>query len=88
MSHCSNWSRTSSTFRPGPSARPLPQRGQGLDQAGAVGQGGAGLAQPAQQPGLGLLGGRLDVDRQHDACDSRGSSPALTSDDLPQPEGP
>ena len=41
-----------------------PQRGQRLDQVRPGGQVGARLAQAPQQPGLGLLGRRLDVDRQ------------------------
>ncbi len=64
-----------------------PQRRHGIDEAAIGGQVGAGLAQPAQQPGLGLLGRRLDVDRQHILAQP-GSRPALTIDDLPQPEGP
>ena len=44
---------------------PAPQRRQRIDQVQSGGQVGAGLAQAPQQPGLGLLGRRLDVDRQH-----------------------
>ena len=44
---------------------PAPQRGQGVDQSESGAQLGARLAKAAQQPGLGLLGRRLDVDRQH-----------------------
>ena len=42
-----------------------PQRGQRIDQVQSGGQVGTGLAQAPQQPGLGLLRRRLDVDRQH-----------------------
>ena len=45
------------------------------------------LAQALEQSGFRLLRGRLDVDRK-DVLASRGKSPALTSDDLPQPDGP
>ena len=44
--------------------------------------------QAAQQPGFRFLGGGLDVDGDHVCRTSRGSRPALTSDDLPQPDGP
>ena len=44
---------------------PPPQRGQRIDQARPRGQLGTRLAQRPQQPGLGLLRRRLDVDRQH-----------------------
>ena len=37
---------------------------QRLVQAQVVGQAGTALPQAVQQPGLGLLGGRLDVDRR------------------------
>ena len=60
---------------------------QRIDQPQSSGQFRTRLAQALEQPGFGLLGGRLDVDRK-DVLASRGSSPALTSDDLPQPEGP
>ena len=41
------------------------QRRQRLLQAQVAGQAGTALPQPVQQPGLGLLGGRLDVDGDH-----------------------
>ena len=42
-----------------------PQGGQRIDEVRAGGQVGADLAQALEQPGLGLLRRRLDVDRQH-----------------------
>ena len=63
-SHCSNWSRTSSTFCPdGKHATPSHVR-QRIDQPQSSGQFGTRLAQALEQPGFGLLRGRLDVDRQ------------------------
>ena len=47
----------------------------------------APLPQAVQQPGFRLLGRRLDIDRNHVVGQPR-QQPALTSDDLPQPEGP
>ena len=64
------------------------QRRQRLDQTQVGRQAGQRFAQAVQQAGLRLLGGRLDVDRRSRASASRGSSPAFTSDDLPQPDGP
>ena len=49
--------------------------------------GGTTLSQAMQQTALGFLRRRLDVNGNH-VLDSRGNNPALTSDDLPQPDGP
>ena len=45
------------------------------------------LANPFEQPGFGLRRSGLDVNRPHRLAEP-GKQPALTSDDLPQPEGP
>ena len=65
----------------------LPQLGQRVFQPKAAPQRRATLAERFQQPRLGFVGRRFDVDRQHRA-DKCGISPALISDDFPQPEGP
>ena len=64
-SHCSNWSRTISTFLPDGNALPTAQCRQRLFQTQVVGQGRTALAQAVQQPGFRLLGGRFDVDGDH-----------------------
>ena len=67
---------------------PFADRRQRIDQPQSLrASSGHALRKPLSSRCFGLLGGRLDVDRQ-DVLPSRGSSPALTSDDLPQPEGP
>ena len=73
-----------------PAGRPRPRRSGAAPRPGPGPAGSAGqrLPQPVQQPRLGLVGGRLDVDGDHVGSASRGSRPALTSDDLPQPDGP
>ena len=94
-SHCSNWSRTSRTFWPDRQRLPPPQRRQRLDQAAVRRQVGARLAQALQQPGLGLLGRRLDVDRQdvlgqpgqQARLDQRRLAAARGAVDQPDPEG-
>ena len=87
-SHCSNWSRTISTFLPVGNALSPAQAASVSFRPRSSGKAGTAFAQPVEQPGLRLLGGRLDVDGDHVLSDSRGSSPAFTSDDLPQPDGP
>ena len=87
-SHCSNWSRTSSTFSPGRRTRPRRSAASASTRSSAGGQVGAGLAQaPAA---AGPRSPRASPRRRPAArpCASRGSKPALTSDDLPQPDGP
>ena len=63
-SHCSNWSRTSSTLRSGGKMRPLRKFRQRIDQPQSSGQFRTDLAQALEQPGFRLLRGRLDVDRK------------------------
>ena len=46
------------------------------------------LPQSMQQTGFGFFRCGFDVNRQITSSESRGNSPALTSDDLPQPDGP
>ena len=87
-SHCSNWSRTSKHFLSGPDHPPAPQRREYINERPLVRQVGANLSQTLLQPRLGLLRCRLDVNRQYVLAQSRGNKPALTIDDLPQPEGP
>ena len=85
-SHCSNWSRTSRTFWPAGQALPAAAR-QGLDQVQVAGQAGAALPQALEQSGLGLVGRRLDVDRQ-DVLGQPGQQPGLHQRRLAAPDGP
>ena len=64
-SHCSNWSRTIKTFWPSP--KPCPWRRAAIvsGQVQVARQARTALPQPFEQPGLGVLGGGLDVNRDH-----------------------
>ncbi len=64
-SHCSNWSRTISTFLPDGNALAPAQGRQRLLQAQVGGQGRTAFPQAVQQAGFGFLGGRFDVDGDH-----------------------
>ena len=80
---------------PGTQHPSLPHRRQGIDQPDPRWQIGADLPQCLQQPGFGLLRGRLDVDRQDmlrqpgqkSRLDQRRLAAARGTVDQPHPEG-
>ena len=67
-SHCSNWSRTSSTLRSGGRTRPFRNFASESTSPNPRRQFRTDLAQALEQPGFRLLRGRLDVNRQGRAC--------------------
>ena len=64
-SHCSNWSRTISTFLPDRNALPSAQCRQRLFQTKVGRQGRTAFPQAVQQASLRLVGGGLDVNGDH-----------------------
>ena len=60
---------------------------QRIDQPQSSGQFRTRLTQALEQPGFGLLGGCLDVDRK-DVLAQPGQQSRLDQRDFPQPEGP
>ena len=89
-SHCSNWSRTMSTFLPGLATRALPQRRQRLrtGRGRSASPGTCAAASRVEQASFGVVVRSPRCKRLSPNSPRRGSSPALTSDDLPQPDGP
>ena len=76
-SHCSNWSSTSSTFcAREATTRPRRKFASESTSPDPRGSSGHALRKPFEQPGLGLLRGRLDVNRQ-DVLAEPGQQPRL-----------
>ena len=94
-SHCSNWSRTSSTLRSGGKTRPLRKFASESTSPNSRGSSGQTLRKPFEQPGFGLLRGRLDVNRkdvlaepgQESRLDQRRLAAARGTVDQPDLEG-